>query len=99
MSTISITEDAIKSIVSEEEKDITCQVINLKKMKTTNRMSCELSNGYFKIRAYISDPKVTESNAPSYLGDNNAFITITSYGMLQQNEKPVGVIVHICEIL
>lgn len=58
MSVISITEDAIKSIVREVEKDITCQVINLKKMKTTSRMSCDLSDGYFKIRAYITDPKV-----------------------------------------
>lgn len=39
----------------EAEQKIIVQVINLKKMKTTNRISCELSDGYYKIRAYITD--------------------------------------------
>lgn len=41
---------------------MTVQTINLKKIKTTNRISCELSDGLSKIRAYITDPKITEGN-------------------------------------
>lgn len=33
------------------------------------------------------------------LGDNLAFINITSYGMLSQHERPMGIVVHTCNIL
>lgn len=59
MQAITITTDAISKLIREVEEDMTLQVINLKKMKTTNRLSCELNDGYYKIRAYITDSKIT----------------------------------------
>ncbi len=33
------------------------------------------------------------------LDDNNGFITVTSYGLLSQNDKPMGIVVHTCNLL
>lgn len=52
---INLTNNAIQLLIQEVERDITVQVINLKKMKTTDRLNCELSDGIYKIRAYITD--------------------------------------------
>lgn len=58
MQSINITEDAIQKLTREVEEDITVQVIHLKKLKSTNRLSGEISDGNYKIRAFITDPKV-----------------------------------------
>ena len=58
MSTISLTKDAINLMTRAAEQEFVVQIINLKKMKTTNRITCDLSDGIYKIKAYITDPKI-----------------------------------------
>ena len=62
MNGLELTEDGIKHMLREIEQDMTVQAINLKKVKTTSRIMCELSDGISKIRGYITDARVTESN-------------------------------------
>lgn len=71
---MAVTPKAIELLTLEAERNMTVQVINLRKMKTTNRLSCELSDGQYKIRAYITDEKVNESNNALILAHNLAFI-------------------------
>ena len=97
MSTISLTKDAINLMSQEAEQEFMVQIINLKKMKTTSRITCDLSDGICKIKAYITDPKITESNLFFYfLDENNAFILIKDYGRLSQEEKTMGIVVQAC---
>lgn len=60
MNSLELTEDAVQQMIRENEQDMTVQTINLKKVKTTSRIMCELSDGISKIRGYITDPKITE---------------------------------------
>lgn len=60
MNSLELTEDAVQQMIRENEQDMIVQTINLKKVKTTSRIMCELSDGISKIRGYITDPKITE---------------------------------------
>jgi len=34
-----------------------------------------------------------------FLDDNHAFIKVTSYGLLSQDDRPMGVVVNACQVL
>ena len=59
MSTVSITKNAVDLLVQEAEQEFIVQIINVKKMRTASRISCDISDGIYKIRAYITDQKIT----------------------------------------
>ena len=59
MSTISVTKDAVELLSQEVEQEFVVQITNVKKMKSNTRITCDISDGIYKIKAYITDHTIT----------------------------------------
>ena len=55
---LALTVNGIDLLLEELQQPFTLQLLNLKKMKTSNRFSCELSDGLYKIKGYITDTRI-----------------------------------------
>lgn len=60
-------------------------------MKTADRITCFISDGYYKIRCYISHKNygITQEDA-------NAIIKVKNYAIIDQNGKIYAILIHQC---
>ena len=67
-------------------------------MKTSSRISCLISDSFYKIKAFINESQgIQPSKFIDNLANQYAIIQVKKYSLLEQAGRPYAIVIHVCK--